>query len=73
MQQPQENFKNPIGIYRHPVNKAEIGCTDPAQADAVVQAGFRLVKDFENVADVIEAAKEKKAEAVAPVAPQGVK
>lgn len=49
-----ESVQNPIGIYRNPDTKAEIGCTDPAQADAVVRQNFRLVKQCESIQEVTE-------------------
>jgi hypothetical protein len=58
-----ENFKNPVGIYRN-ADKVEIGCIDPAQADAVVERGFSLVRQCANAQEVTELLA-KKAEKMA--------
>lgn len=41
---PESEGVNPVGLYRNPNTKAEIGCLDPAQGDAVVRQGFVLVR-----------------------------
>lgn len=74
-----ENVANPIGVYRNPKTKTEVGCLDPAQADAAVQAGFQLIKQY-TYEEMMELSREQQAavanpapeatEAPAPVAPR---
>lgn len=66
-----ESIQNPIGIYRNPDTKTEIGCTEPAMADAVVRQGFRLVKECATTAEVYELSAPKPAPAQAPAPKEG--
>jgi hypothetical protein len=67
-----ESIQNPIGIYRNPDTKAEIGCTEAAMADAVVRQGFRLVKECATSSEVNEALAAKAASQAAQAPAKGV-
>lgn len=73
--QPREEFTpgkaaSKVGLYHNPVLDKYIGCVDPAQADAVKNHGYNLVKEGikaanwteVQIAAAVEKAKAKNAE-----------
>lgn len=62
---PERGAEHPIGIYRKEGVKEDLGALDPAMADAFVQGGFALVKEFATWQEVAEALKSKTARRLA--------
>lgn len=64
------NPTNPVGLYKNPDTGVYLGVLDPAQGDAVVRQGFRLVKEGSEAATMTEkeiaAALKKQTEVATP-------
>lgn len=56
MQENSTKF-NPIGLYQDPESKQYIGALDSIQADAMVQQGYKLVREARSVEDVLDMSK----------------
>lgn len=54
MNNETSNASNPIGLYKDPASGKYIGAIHEAQADAMIQQGYRLVKEGYDAAMLTE-------------------
>ena len=58
-QEKKDGPENPIGLYKDPQSGQYIGVINEIQADAVVQQGYRLVKEGHEAAVLTQAEIDK--------------